>query len=461
MSHALHVIILAAGEGKRMKSALPKVLQPIAARPMLAHVIDTARALGAAGIHVVYGHGGAQVRAAFAEQSDLVWAEQAQQLGTGHAVQQAMPGMPDGARVLVLYADVPLIATDTLRGLLNADGALAVLVAELADPSGYGHVLRDADGRVAAIVEDKDANAQQRAVRTINSGILAADAASLRRWLGALRNDNAQGEFYLTDVFAMAAAEGAPAAIATCSDPLEVEGANDPWQLARLERAFQLRAAKSLALAGVRIADPARLDVRGTVFAGRDVSIDVDVIFEGEVVLGDGVRIGPFCRIRDAHIGAGSEVRAHCDIEGARVDGACMIGPYARLRPGTELAIGAHVGNFVETKNTRMGRDSKANHLTYLGDAQVGERVNVGAGTITCNYDGASKHRTLIGDDVFIGSNSALVAPVTVGAGATVAAGSTITHEVQPGELAIGRSRQTAVRSWARPRKKQGADERR
>ncbi|MBS0577299.1 MAG: bifunctional UDP-N-acetylglucosamine diphosphorylase/glucosamine-1-phosphate N-acetyltransferase GlmU [Proteobacteria bacterium] len=461
MSHALHVIILAAGEGKRMKSALPKVLQPIAARPMLAHVIDTARALGAAGIHVVYGHGGAQVRAAFAEQSDLVWAEQAQQLGTGHAVQQAMPGVPDGARVLVLYADVPLIATDTLRGLLNADGALAVLVAELADPSGYGRVLRDADGRVAAIVEDKDANAQQRAVRTINSGILAADAASLRRWLGALRNDNAQGEFYLTDVFAMAAAEGAPAAIATCSDPLEVEGANDPWQLARLERAFQLRAAKSLALAGVRIADPARLDVRGTVFAGRDVSIDVDVIFEGEVVLGDGVRIGPFCRIRDAHIGAGSEVRAHCDIEGARVDGACMIGPYARLRPGTELASGAHVGNFVETKNTHMGRDSKANHLTYLGDAQVGERVNVGAGTITCNYDGASKHRTLIGDDVFIGSNSALVAPVTVGAGATVAAGSTITHEVQPGELAIGRSRQTAVRSWARPRKKQGADERR
>ena len=461
MSHALHVIILAAGEGKRMKSALPKVLQPIAARPMLAHVIDTARALGAAGIHVVYGHGGAQVRAAFAEQSDLVWAEQAQQLGTGHAVQQAMPGVPDGARVLVLYADVPLIATDTLRGLLNADGALAVLVAELADPSGYGRVLRDADGRVAAIIEDKDANAQQRAVRTINSGILAADAASLRRWLDALRNDNAQGEFYLTDVFAMAAAEGAPAAIAACADPIEVEGANDPWQLARLERAFQLRAAKSLALAGVRIADPARLDVRGTVFVGRDVSIDVDVIFEGEVVLGDGVRIGPFCRIRDAHIGAGSEVRAHCDIEGARVDGACMIGPYARLRPGTELAIGAHVGNFVETKNTRMGRDSKANHLTYLGDAQVGERVNVGAGTITCNYDGASKHRTLIGDDVFIGSNSALVAPVTVGAGATVAAGSTITHEVQPGELAIGRSRQTAVRSWARPRKKQGADERR
>ena len=461
MSHALHVIILAAGEGKRMKSALPKVLQPIAARPMLAHVIDTARALGAAGIHVVYGHGGAQVRAAFAEQSDLVWAEQAQQLGTGHAVQQAMPGVPDGARVLVLYADVPLIATDTLRGLLNADGALAVLVAELADPSGYGRVLRDADGRVAAIIEDKDANAQQRAVRTINSGILAADAASLRRWLDALRNDNAQGEFYLTDVFAMAAAEGAPAAIAACADPIEGEGSNDPWQLARLERAFQLRAAKSLALAGVRIADPARLDVRGTVFVGRDVSIDVDVIFEGEVVLGDGVRIGPFCRIRDAHIGAGSEVRAHCDIEGARVDGACMIGPYARLRPGTELAIGAHVGNFVETKNTRMGRDSKANHLTYLGDAQVGERVNVGAGTITCNYDGASKHRTLIGDDVFIGSNSALVAPVTVGAGATVAAGSTITHEVQPGELAIGRSRQTAVRSWARPRKKQGADERR
>jgi len=455
MSKPLHVVILAAGEGKRMKSALPKVLQPIAGRPMLAHVIDVARALGAAGIHVVYGHGGAQVRATFADQADLAWAEQAQQLGTGHAVQQAMPNVPDAARILVLYADVPLIATDTLRTLLATDGSLGVLVAELDDPSGYGRVLRDSDGRVAAIVEHKDANAEQRAVRTINSGIIVADAAPLRRWLDALRNDNAQGEFYLTDVFAQAARENTPAAIATCADPIEVEGANDPWQLARLERAFQLRAAKTLALAGVRFADPARFDQRGTVFAGRDVSLDADVILEGEVVLGDNVRIGPFCRLRNVSIGAGTEVRAHCDIDGARIAENCTIGPYARLRPGTELASGAHIGNFVETKKVRLGKNSKANHLTYLGDAQIGDRVNIGAGTITCNYDGVNKHQTRIDDEVFIGSNAALVAPVTIGAGATVAAGSTITHDVPPGDLALARSRQTTVPGWKRPRKKQ------
>jgi bifunctional UDP-N-acetylglucosamine pyrophosphorylase/glucosamine-1-phosphate N-acetyltransferase len=453
MSKPLHVVILAAGEGKRMKSALPKVLQPIAGRPMLAHVIDVARALGAVGIHVVYGHGGAQVRAAFADQVDLAWAEQARQLGTGHAVQQAMPDVPDGVRVLVLYADVPLTTTDTLHALLAADGALAVLVAELDDPSGYGRVLRDADGRVAAIVEHKDANAEQRAVHTINSGIIVADAAALRRWLDALRSDNAQGEFYLTDVFAQAAAESQPAAIATCADPIEVEGANDAWQLARLERAFQLRAAKALALSGVRLVDPARFDQRGTVFAGRDVSIDADVILEGEVVLGDNVRIGPFCRLRNVSIGAGSEVRAHCDIDGARIGDGCVIGPYARLRPGTELAAGAHIGNFVETKKVRLGKDSKANHLTYLGDALIGDRVNIGAGTITCNYDGVNKHVTRIEDEVFVGSNSALVAPVTIGEGATIAAGSTITSNVTAGELGVARGRQINVKGWHRPKK--------
>ncbi len=453
MSNPLHVVILAAGEGKRMKSALPKVLQPIAGRPMLAHVIDVARALGAAGIHVVYGHGGAQVRAAFAGQADLAWAEQAEQLGTGHAVQQAMPNVPDQARVMVLFADVPLIAADTLRGLLNADGALAVLVAELDDPTGYGRVLRDADGHVAAIVEHKDADAAQRAVRTINSGIIVADALQLRRWLASLRSDNAQGEFYLTDVFVQAAAENQPAAIATCADPVEVEGANDPWQLARLERAYQLRAAKALALSGVRIADPSRFDLRGTVFAGRDVALDVDVILEGDVVLGDNVVIGPFCRLRNVSIGAGSEVRAHCDIDGAQIGDACMIGPYARLRPGTELADGAHVGNFVETKMTRLGRESKANHLTYLGDAQVGDRVNIGAGTITCNYDGVNKHQTRIGDDAFIGSNSSLVAPVSIGASATVGAGSAITSDVPAGELGLGRGKQTTIKGWQRPKK--------
>jgi len=453
MSNPLHVVILAAGEGKRMKSALPKVLQPIAGRPMLAHVIDTARALGAAGIHVVYGHGGTQVRAAFGDQTDLFWAEQAQQLGTGHAVQQAMPGVPDGARVLVLYADVPLMGADTLRALLSADGVLAVLVAELDDPFGYGRVLRDPDGRVAAIVEHKDADPSQRAVRTVNSGIIVADAATLRRWLSALRNDNAQGEFYLTDVFAQAASEGDAAAIATCADPIEVEGANDAWQLARLERAFQLRAAKTLALAGVRFADPSRFDQRGTVIVGRDVALDVDVIFEGEVILGDRVRIGPFCRLKDVSVGAGTVVRAHCDMEGALVAEDCVIGPYARLRPGTELAAGVLIGNFVETKLTRLGKNSKANHLSYLGDALIGERVNIGAGTITCNFDGVNKHESVIEDDAFVGSNSSLVAPVTIGKGATVGAGSTITEDVPAGELGLGRGKQTAIPGWQRPKK--------
>jgi bifunctional UDP-N-acetylglucosamine pyrophosphorylase/glucosamine-1-phosphate N-acetyltransferase len=451
---ALHVVILAAGEGKRMKSALPKVLQPIAGRPMLAHVIDVARALGAAGIHVVYGHGGAQVRAAFADQPDLIWAEQAQQLGTGHAVQQAMPNVPDAARVLVLYADVPLIGADTLHGLLTAEGALAVLVTEPDDPTGYGRIVRDADGRVAAIVEHKDATPFQRAIGTVNSGIVAADAERLRHWLAALRNDNAQGEFYLTDVFAMAAAESEPAAIATCPDAVEVEGANDAWQLARLERAYQQRAAKTLALGGVRFADPARFDQRGTVFAGRDVSIDVDVILEGEVVLGDNVRIGPYCRLRDVSIGTGTVVAAHCDIDGARIAADCRIGPYARLRPGTELAEGAHLGNFVETKKIRMGRGSKANHLTYLGDSKIGDRVNIGAGTITCNFDGVNKHETQIGDDVFVGSNTALVAPVALGDSATVGAGSTITSDVPADTLGVARGRQTNVRGWERPKKK-------
>jgi bifunctional UDP-N-acetylglucosamine pyrophosphorylase/glucosamine-1-phosphate N-acetyltransferase len=451
---ALHVVILAAGEGKRMKSALPKVLQPIAGRPMLAHVIDIARALGADGIHVVYGHGGTQVRAAFADQPDLAWAEQAEQLGTGHAVQQAMPNIPDAARVLVLFADVPLITTDTLRELLATDATLAVLVAELDDPYGYGRVLRDARGRVVAIVEQKDADAAQRLVRTINSGIIVADASHLRRWLDALRSDNAQGEFYLTDIFAQAAAEARPAATATCIDPIEVEGANDPWQLARLERAFQLRAAKALALSGVHLADPARFDQRGTVFAGRDVTIDVDVILEGDVVLGDNVRIGPFCRLRNVSIGAGTEVRAHCDIDGARIAEDCIIGPYARMRPGTELAAGAHIGNFVETKKVRLGKDSKANHLTYLGDAQIGDRVNIGAGTITCNFDGVNKHVTRIEDDVFVGSNSALVAPVTIGEGATIGAGSAITSDVPANDLGVARGRQVNVKGWHRPKKK-------
>src|SRR5688572_6640891 len=392
MAHSLHVIVLAAGEGKRMKSRVPKVLQKVAGRPMLAHVIETARALGAAAVHVVYGHGGDQVRAAFAGDASLHWAEQAQQLGTGHAVQQAMPGVPENARVLVLYADVPLITLETLRGLLAAGSETAAVLTEtLADPTGYGRVLVDGNGDVQAIVEQKDADEMQRAVKTINTGVVVAPAADLRRWLGKLRNDNSQREYYLTDIFAMARADGRPAKTATCLVRGEAEGANDAVQLARLERIWQQRAAEDLMRAGVRLADPARFDQRGDVEAGMDVEIDVNVVLEGRVRLGDGVRIGPFCRLRDVELGAGTVVHAHSDLDGVVTRGACTIGPFARLRPGTDLADGVHVGNFVETKKTTLGPGSKANHLTYLGDAIVGAGVNVGAGTITCNYDGVNK----------------------------------------------------------------------
>ncbi|QWP79246.1 bifunctional UDP-N-acetylglucosamine diphosphorylase/glucosamine-1-phosphate N-acetyltransferase GlmU [Lysobacter sp. K5869] len=450
----LHIVILAAGEGKRMKSATAKVLQKIAGRPMLAHAIDTARALRPAGIHVVYGHGGEQVRATFAGQDDLSWAEQTQRLGTGHAVQQAMPGVPQDARVLILYGDVPLIQASTLQRLLDAPGRLAVLVADLDDPTGYGRIVRDPEGRVGRIVEHKDADEDQREIRTVNTGILVADGEPLRRWLERLGNDNAQSEYYLTDVFASAAAEYSPAEMVHVDDPIEVEGANDPWQLAQLERAFQRRAARALCVQGARLADPSRYDQRGTVTVGHDVEIDVDVILEGVVELGDGVRIGPFCRLKDVRLGAGTEVRAHCDLDGVVVEGSAQIGPYSRLRPGTVLADGAHVGNFVETKNARVGVGSKANHLTYLGDTVIGAGVNVGAGTITCNYDGANKSVTVIEDGAFIGSNSSLVAPVTIGKDATIAAGSTITRSAPAGELTIGRARQSTVEGWKRPVKK-------
>jgi bifunctional UDP-N-acetylglucosamine pyrophosphorylase/glucosamine-1-phosphate N-acetyltransferase len=421
---------------------------------MLLHVLDSARALAPAGLHVVYGHGGEQVRAAFAGADDLQWAEQARQLGTGHAVQQAMPNVPDDARVLVLYGDVPLLTTDTLRRLLDAPGRLAVLAAELPEPFGYGRIVRDAEGRVARIIEHKDANEHERGIRLVNTGVIAADGSALRRWLDALRNDNAQGEYYLTDVFAMAASEYTPAEIAVVADAVETEGANDPWQLAQLERAYQLRAVRALCVQGVRVADPARVEVRGRVQVGRDVELDVDVVLEGEVTLGDGVRVGPFCRLKDVMLGAGTEVRAHCDLDGARTEGAVQIGPFARLRPGTVLADGVHVGNFVETKNARLGVGSKANHLTYLGDAIVGSGVNVGAGTITCNYDGVNKSTTTIEDGAFIGSNSALVAPVTVGRNATIGAGSVITRDAPDDKLTVSRGRQSTIEGWQRPKKK-------
>ena len=454
MTAPLHVVILAAGEGKRMKSSLPKVLQKIAGRPMLAHVVDAARELQPAGIHIVHGHGGEQVRDALVSQPDLHWAEQARQLGTGHALQQAMPDVPDGAQVLVLYGDVPLITAATLRRLLAAQGRIAVLVADVDDPTGYGRIVRDSEGRVGAIVEHKDADDEQRRIHTINTGVLAAEATALKGWLQRLSNDNTQGEYYLTDVFAMAAHEYTAAELVMVDDAIETEGANDPWQLAQLERAFQRRRVRALCAQGVRFADPVRVDIRGEVLVGQDVEIDVDVVLEGRVVLGDGVRIGPFCRVRDADLAAGTEVRAHCDLEGIRTEGAVQVGPFARLRPGTVLADGVHVGNFVETKNVRLGVGSKANHLAYLGDAVIGAGVNVGAGAITCNYDGINKFTTTIGDDAFIGSNASLVAPVTIGKGATIGAGSVIGSDAPDGKLTVARARQVTIEGWQRPVKK-------
>ncbi|KZC15259.1 bifunctional N-acetylglucosamine-1-phosphate uridyltransferase/glucosamine-1-phosphate acetyltransferase [Rhodanobacter sp. FW510-R12] len=454
----LHVIILAAGAGTRMKSNRAKVLMPLAGRPLLAHVVDTARALRPAAIHVVYGHCGEQVQAAFAGQADLRWVLQAERLGTGHAVEQALAGVPDDApagnvRVLVLYGDVPLTRADTLQQLVAADGGFCLLTTRLADPRGYGRVLCDGNGFVRAVVEEKDADDAQRAVNLVNTGILVAEAGALRGWIGRLDRNNAQGEYYLTDIFGMAAAEHRPALGVECADPLEAAGANDPLQLSELEAAYRRRAAHALMSDGVRLADPLRVDVRGTVETGRDVELDIDVILEGRVVLGDDVRIGAFTRLKDVQLAAGTTVQPHCDLDGVVTHGPCTIGPFARLRPGTELDAGVHIGNFVETKKAHLGEGSKANHLTYLGDTVVGRGVNIGAGTITCNYDGVNKHLTRIGDGAFIGSNSALVAPVTVGARATIGAGSVITHDAPEGELTVARGRQQTFEGWKRPTK--------
>ena len=453
MADPLHVIVLAAGEGKRMKSMLPKVLMPLAGRPMLAHVLDTARALRPEGLHVVYGHRGEQVRAAFARDTDIHWVHQSEQRGTGHAVRLALHDIPDPARILVLYGDVPLLRAETLTELVRTHAELAVLATELDDPSGYGRVLRDGLGRVRAIVEEKDADEAQREVRIVNTGVTFAESPQLRRWVDRLAPDNQQGELYLTDAFAQAAGEGTPADVVMTADPLEAFGANDAAQLAELAAYLRARDAKRLMLAGVRIADPARFDLRGHFSHGRDVEIDVDVILEDGVTFGDGVKIGPFCRLRNVNLAAGTEVLAHCDLEGVTTYGACRIGPYARLRPGTELAAGVHVGNFVETKKAKLGEGSKANHLTYLGDAKVGSNVNIGAGTITCNYDGVNKFVTEIGDGAFIGSNTSLVAPVRVGEGATIGAGSTITADAPADKLSIARGRQTTIHDWQRPQK--------
>jgi bifunctional UDP-N-acetylglucosamine pyrophosphorylase/glucosamine-1-phosphate N-acetyltransferase len=447
----LHVIVLAAGEGKRMRSELPKVLVPLAGRPMLDHVLAAARELAPEAIHVVYGHRGGALMSAYADACDLRWVHQSEQRGTGHAVSLALNDIDSDARVLVLYGDVPLLTAVTLRTLNEAPVRLAVLTAYLGDPFGYGRILTDAAGRVTRVVEERDASPEERRVHVVNTGVIAAAAGDLRTWLSRIRPDNSQGEFYLTDVFALAAADQAPALAVPCVDPMEAFGANDPWQLAELERYLQRRQLRELCRAGLRVADPARVDLRGELAFGHDVSLDVDVILEGRVTLGNGVRIGPFVRIRDCHLAAGTEVLAHCDLDGVTTHGHCRIGPFARLRPGTDLDVGAHVGNFVEIKKSRIGKDSKANHLTYLGDAVVGANVNIGAGTITCNYDGVNKFETRIEDGVFIGSNSALVAPVTLGTGATIGAGSTITKDAPAGELTVARALQSTPRGWKRP----------
>jgi bifunctional UDP-N-acetylglucosamine pyrophosphorylase/glucosamine-1-phosphate N-acetyltransferase len=451
----LAIIILAAGAGKRMKSALPKVLQPLAGKPLLQYVLDTAESLNPTAIHIVYGHGGEAVPKAFAH-AKVSWVRQAEQLGTGHAVMQAAPHLAADQRVLILYGDGPLITTETLRALLEtaARDAVGLLTVNAIDPAGYGRVLRNRSGRVQAIVEENDATVQQRRVRECNTGVVTMPVKLLTKWLGRLTNRNSQREYYLTDVIKLAVRDRVAVKPLIATDELEVQGVNDRIQLAAAEGALRARQARGLMLAGATLIDPARVDVRGTVSVGQDVLIDVNVIFEGDVKLGDGVRVGPNCLIRDAQIAAGTEVFANCVIDRALIGPQCRIGPFARLRPEAVLARKVHIGNFVEVKKTSIGAGSKANHLTYLGDATIGAAVNVGAGTVICNYDGVNKWPTTIEDDVFIGSGSMLVAPVQIGAGANIGAGSTICKSAPAGQLTIARSRQVSIPGWKRPTKR-------
>ncbi len=450
----MNVVILAAGKGKRMHSNLPKVLHPLAGKPLLGHVLDTARSLSPESLCVVVGHGGEVVRQAVAA-PDVQFGEQSPQLGTGHAVQQALPYLGQGSHTLVLYGDVPLVQGSTLKRLLAAaqDG-LAVLTVALDNPQGYGRILRNPAGQVTAIVEEKDASDAQRAIQEVNTGIMAIPTARLADWLGALSNNNAQGEYYLTDLIGLAVAQGVPVRTAHPEGPWEVLGVNSKTQLAELERILQGRIAAQLLEEGVRLVDPARLDVRGELVCGRDVAIDVGCVFEGRVVLEEAVEVGPYCVLKNVTVAAGARIAAFSHLDSAQVGPDAVVGPYARLRPGTTLEAGAHVGNFVELKNTTLGAGSKANHLAYVGDATVGARVNIGAGTITCNYDGVNKFRTVIEDDAFIGSDTQLVAPVTVGRGATLGAGTTLTKDAPPDTLTISRAKQLAVPGWQRPQKK-------
>ncbi|NCS65935.1 MAG: UDP-N-acetylglucosamine diphosphorylase/glucosamine-1-phosphate N-acetyltransferase [Hydrogenophilales bacterium CG03_land_8_20_14_0_80_62_28] len=455
MNAPLTIVILAAGKGTRMNSDLPKVLHPLAGKPLISHVLAAADQLKPQRICVVYGHGGEALPVAIGGR-DLTWVRQEPQLGTGHAVQQAMPYLDMTGICLILYGDVPLIRAETLRQmvLIAHQGALALLTVTLADPTGYGRIVRDGHGQVRRIVEHKDASPEQLAIREVNTGILCLPTIKLAGWLTRLGNDNAQGEYYLTDVIAMAAAEGERILPCHPASEWEVMGVNSRSQLAGLERYQQHHIAEALMAAGVTLIDPARLDVRGSLECGRDCLIDVNCVFEGRVVLSENVTVGANCVLKDVALGPGVEIKPFCHIDGAVIGAKAIIGPYARLRPGTELAEAAHIGNFVELKNTQVGFNSKINHLSYVGDATVGRKVNIGAGTITCNYDGANKYRTVIEDEAFIGSDSQLVAPVTVGKGATLGAGTTLTKDAPAGELTLSRARQMTIPGWKRPVKK-------
>jgi bifunctional UDP-N-acetylglucosamine pyrophosphorylase/glucosamine-1-phosphate N-acetyltransferase len=451
----MQVVILAAGQGKRMRSDLPKVLQPLAGRPLLGHVLKAARAVAREGICVVYGHGGEQVRETFADPA-IAWARQEPQLGTGHAVQQAMPHLSDNGTVLVLYGDVPLISAETLVALTTAAGAdrLALLTVAATDPTGYGRIIRDQRGCVQRIVEQKDASPDELRVCEINTGILVAPVARLRAWLDRIGNRNAQGEYYLTDIVGLAVADGVEVVTTHPGHEWETLGVNSKAQLAEMERIHQRDLAERLLEQGVTLIDPSRIDIRGELVCGRDVEIDVNCVFEGRVELGDRVKVASHCVLRDVVVGAGSQINPFSHLEKSEIGRECQIGPYSRMRPGCRLGDDVHLGNFVEVKNSVVADHSKANHLAYVGDADIGSRVNVGAGTITCNYDGANKFRTVIEDDVFIGSDTQLVAPVRIGRGATLGAGTTLTRDAPAGQLTLSRAKQVTIAGWKRPVKK-------
>ena len=452
----MNIVILAAGMGKRMRSRLPKVLQPLAGKPMLAHVLEKARLLGKNNrIIVVVGHGAEAVKNYFSQAEDITFALQSEQLGTGHALLQALPYCEKGEPTLVLLGDVPLIRSETLTKLVQAAGdGVGLLTVRLSNPKGYGRIVRE-NGAVRAIVEEKDATEQQRAIDEVNTGIMVLPTQYLDRWLNELGNQNAQGEYYLTDVIARAVAEGVEVNAALADSATEVEGVNNKVQLAALERAYQMDRAHELMNEGVTLIDPQRIDIRGELTCGKDVTIDVGCVFSGKVILGDGVKVGAYCVLKDVEIGAETEVLPFCHFDGAKVGQEARLGPYSRLRPGTTLADQTHIGNFVEIKKSVIGFGSKVNHLSYIGDTDMGARVNIGAGTITCNYDGVNKFRTTIMDDAFIGSDTQLVAPVTVGKGATLGAGTTLTKDAPEGELTIARARQVTLKGWKRPTKKQ------